>query len=87
MADKFRKVKHTGVIILGGIFGILDGEADGGVAGIRTGSRISDVQYTREWGEVGWGRVTRGWRGAYWRGKRESGRYARIGAGFGMPGG
>ena len=24
MVDKFRKVKHTGVIILGGFFGILD---------------------------------------------------------------
>ena len=29
MVDKFRKVKHTGVIILEGIVGILDGGADG----------------------------------------------------------
>ena len=54
MADKFRNVKHTGVIIFGGIWMER-------VAGIRTGSGISDVQYIREWGEVGWGRVTRGW--------------------------
>ena len=33
----------------------------GWVVGIRTGSGISDVQYIREWGEVGWGRVTRRW--------------------------
>ena len=33
MADKFRKVKHTRVIILAGILGILDGGADGAGCG------------------------------------------------------
>ena len=57
MADKFSKVKHMGVIIWRGFSGFWIWRA----VGIRTGSRISEVQYTREWGQAGWGRVTRWW--------------------------
>ena len=61
MADKFRKVKHTSVIMGREFWGFGMAGRMGWVAGIRTGSGISDVQYTRERGEVGWGRVTRWW--------------------------
>ena len=33
----------------------------GGLWASEPASSISDVQYTWEWGEVGWGRVTRRW--------------------------
>ena len=76
MADKFRKVKHTSVIIFGGFFGILDGGRMEWVAGIRTGFRhlrTSSIPGSgAEWD--GAGSPGDGWRGAYWRGKPESGR-------------
>ena len=89
MVDKFSKVKHTGVIMGREFWGFWMGRA----VGIRTGSGISDVQYTREWCEVGWGRVTEAVAGVGRNapsgsgGKRDAGRYARIPGGVGMPGG
>ena len=61
MADKFSKVKHTGVIIGREFWGFWMGAGWGALRASEPASSISDVQYTREWGEVGWGRVTRRW--------------------------
>ena len=64
----------------------------GGWRASEPASGISDVQYTREWGGVGWGRVTRGWLAWGAMPIREWGHvgermYARISGGVGIPGG
>ena len=94
MADKFCKVKHTGVIMGREFWGFWIWRADGASGGHPNRLPASpNVQYTREWGEVGWGRVTlamavmgaqrsiRGW------GQVGGRRYARISGGVGIPGG